>query len=252
MPPVFSRVKISFPIAGDLECVAEVVRHVSAQQAAAWGMSPGFGVQFSTLTAEQREGLERVVQGLPTHKPAPLPKSDLDDAAAEQVLIRYRKRINGDHYVVLALMQDAEVSEVRARGREAKRELDAMLARPISSQQRAQFETAAAKVKDAVDVLGNAHTRLEFDANRANFKGVARCIAAGLTVTEVEAARAAYLQAHPGVESKAHVKFVTGNAYEQGRNLVQALTQYEEALALDPLNLRYQQHYWGVKRRQHP
>ncbi len=253
LPPIFSRVRVQFPIAGDLECVGEVVRHVTPQQALAWNMSPGFGVQFSALTGEQKDALSRVTQGLPAaQKAAPAPKNERDDAEAELTLYQYRKRINGDHYVVLALLQDAEMSEVRARAREAKRELEALKARKLSDQQRLQADTALHKVAQALEVIGNAGKRVEYDANRSNFRGVARCIAAGLTVTELEKSRAVYLKGHPGNESQAHVKFVTGNAYEQNNQMMRAVESYEDALKLDPLNLRYQQRYWGLKRKANP
>ncbi|MFT3842670.1 MAG: protein kinase [Myxococcaceae bacterium] len=249
LPQIFSRVRVSFPVAGDLECLGEVVRHVTPPQAIAWNMSPGFGVQFTNLSNEQKEALNRVTQGLPAAKPAAPVHNDRDDAEAELTLYQYRKRINGDHYVVLALLQDAEMSEVRARGRESKRELDGLKLRKLSDQQRLQVDTATNKVNQALEVIGNAGKRVEYDANRANFRGVARCIAAGLTVTELEKARAVYLKGHPGAESQAHVKFVTGNAYEQNNQMLRAVESYEEALKLDPLNLRYQQRYWGLKRK---
>jgi serine/threonine-protein kinase len=248
-PAVFSKVKLMFPVAGDLECVAEVVRHVTKDQAKAWGMSPGFGVQFSGLTPAQKDAIGRVVAGLPAHQaPAP-PKSEADDRVAEQVLAQYRKRINGDHYVVLALQTDAELSEVRARGREAKRELEGLRARPLSTEQKAQVDTALAKIAAAVEVLGTASRRIDFDANRGNYKGVARCIAAGLTVTEIEAVRAEFLKSHPGVESRGQILSISGNAFDTNHQLAKAVENYEEALTLDPLNLRYQQRYWALKRR---
>ncbi len=249
LPPVFSKVRVIFPIAGDLECMGEVVRHVTPQQALAWNMSPGFGVQFLGLSSEQKDALNRVTQGLPAQKAAAPAKNEKDDAEAELTLYQYRKRINGDHYVVLALLQDAEMSEVRARAREAKRELEALKSRKLSDQQRLQVDTALHKVAQALEVVGNAGKRVEYDANRANFRGVARCIAAGLTVTELEKARAVFLKGHPGAESQSHVKFVTGNAYEQNHQMLRAVECYEEALKLDPLNLRYQQRYWGLKRK---
>jgi serine/threonine-protein kinase len=242
-------VRVSFPVAGDLECLGEVVRHVTPPQALAWNMSPGFGVQFTSLSAEQKDALSRVTQGLPAQKAVAPAHNERDDAEAELTLYQYRKRINGDHYVVLALLQDAEMSEVRARGREAKRELDALKQRKLSDQQKLQADHAINKVNQALEVIGNAGKRVEYDANRSNFRGVARCIAAGLTVTELEKARAVYLKGHPGAESQAHVKFVTGNAYEQNNQMLRAVESYEEALKLDPLNLRYQQRYWGLKRK---
>ncbi|MBS1148415.1 MAG: Serine/threonine protein kinase [Myxococcaceae bacterium] len=252
VPAMFTRVKVTFPIAGDLECVGEVVRQVTRDQAAAWGMLPGFGVQFATLSAAQKEALERVVQGLPAAKAALPPKSDRDDPIAETTLGQFRKRINGDHYVVLALAPDAEVSEVRARGREARRELEALRSRGLSTGQKAQLETALAKVQAAIETLGTAQIRMAFDAHRGNYKGVARCIAAGITVTEIDAIRATFLNSHAGAEAKAHVKFLGGNAYETNNQVPKALEQYEDALTLDPLNLRYQQRYWALKRKVRP
>ncbi len=249
VPALFVRVKVTFPVAGDLECVGEVVRHVTREQASAWGMLPGFGVQFATLSAAQKEALGRVVQGLPAAQAALPPRSDTDDPFAEEVLSQFRKRINGDHYVMLNLMQDAELSEVRARGREARRNLEGLAARTLSIEQKAQLQAALSKVQAAVETLGTAHTRLGFDAQRGNFKGAARCIAAGLTVTEIDVVRAHFLSTHLGAEAKAHVKFVGGNAYETSNQVLKAIEHYEEALTLDPLNLRYQQRYWALKRR---
>jgi serine/threonine-protein kinase len=81
---------------------------------------------------------------------------------------------------------------------------------------------------------------------------VARCIAAGLTVTEIEAARKKFLASHAGAETNAHVKFVTGKAWEGKAAYSQAVDLYEQALQLDPLNLAVQQRYWALKRRPQP
>jgi serine/threonine-protein kinase len=250
LPAVFTRLKIRLPVAGDFECLAEVVRHVTRDQAHAWNMSQGFGVQFLELNLAQKEAIARMVQGLPAQKAAPAqPTSEGDDKAASVVLDRYSKRINGDHYVVLQVSTDAEFSEIKAHGREMKRELEELKQRPVSARQAEQIGNALLRVQSAVEAIGAASKRLEFDANRANFRGVARCIAAGLTVSEVDAARRRYLDQHPGAETQAHVKFVTGNAYDNKGNLGLALESYEAALVVDPLNLRIQQKYWALKRR---
>src|SRR5206468_5507973 len=117
-------------------------------------------------------------------------------------------------YVVLQVHADVEFSEVKAHGREMKRELEELKTRQISSHQKEQIDAAIARVDQAVAVLGAASKRLEFDAHRGNFRGVARCISAGLTVSEIDAARRRYLDQHAGAETNGHVKFVTGNAYE--------------------------------------
>jgi serine/threonine-protein kinase len=250
LPPVFSRVKLQFELPDStLACEAEVVRHVSPEQARAWNMQPGFGVQFVNTTAAFRDQIARAVQGLPVGRPPPPPRGEDDDPAAEPLLEYYRKRINGDHYVVLAMMQDAEVSDLRSRAREARRELESLRARPLSRKQDAQVQTALDRLQAAMEVLGHPARRAEYDARRGNFKGVARAISAGLTVSELESLRALHLSSHPGHETRAQVHFSTGNAWEGDESKTQALEEYEHALALDPLNLRFHQRYWALKRK---
>ncbi len=251
LPPQFSRLKIKLPVAGDLELIAEVVRHVTPDQARAWNMSPGFGVQFLELNLAQREAIARMVQGLPAQKVTAPVQAEDDDRPAATVLDKYSKRINGDHYVVLQVSTDSEFSEIKAHAREMRRELDELKKRPVSKRQLEQIEAAIQRVQAAADTIGAASKRLEYDANRANYRGVARCIAAGLTVSEIDAARRRYLDQHPGAETQAHVKFVTGNAYDNKGNAGLALENYEAALNVDPLNLRIQQKYWALKRRSH-
>jgi serine/threonine protein kinase len=95
-PPVFSRVRIKLPVAGDFECLAEVVRHVSVEQAAAWKMSPGFGVQFLNIDGPRREALGRLTQSLPIARPSAPLSADDDDPIASKLLAQYAKRVNGD------------------------------------------------------------------------------------------------------------------------------------------------------------
>jgi tetratricopeptide (TPR) repeat protein len=87
------------------------------------------------------------------------------------------------------------------------------------------------------------------DAETGNFRGVARCISAGLTVTTLEEHRARFLARHPGAEAKSHVRAVTARAYEGKGQRAQALESYELALELDPLNLGLQQRYWALRQR---
>jgi hypothetical protein len=250
LPPIFSRADLVLQLPeGPLPCTGEVVRHVTPEQAKAWGMSPGFGIQFVESDGPFKERIGRMVQGLPHSKPIAAPAAAEDDPSAEVQLAHYRKRINGDHYVVLALEQDAEIGDVRQRGREVLRELETLRAKRISPKQLAQVVSAIEKINQAVDVLGHAPKRVGYDANRANFRGVARCIAAGLTVTELENMRREYLAKHPASEAAARIHFATGTSWEGQGNAGMALDEFERALGLDPLNLAFQQRYWALKRK---
>jgi serine/threonine protein kinase len=250
LPPVFSRVKLALELDGTaLSCEAEVVRHVSPEQARAWNMSPGFGVQFVDTAPTFREALARAMQGLPTQKASPAARSTDDDAAAEPLLDYYRKRMNGDHYVVLSMAPDSEIADLRARARDARRDLESLRLRRLSPRQEGQVLTALERLNAATEVLGTAQRRAEYDAHRGNFKGVARCISAGLTVSDLESLRGAYLSSHRGSDSRAQIHFSTGQAWETKEGHDEALAEYERALALDPLNLRFHQRYWALKRK---
>jgi serine/threonine-protein kinase len=246
-PPIFTRVSVKLPGVNLVQ--AEVVRHVTPEQAKAWNMSPGFGLQFIALNAQQKEVIDKLMKGLPLSSPTPAPPNVSDDPIARKVLEAWARRINGDHYVVLALHDDADFADIRARGRELKRELEGLKARPLSDAQLAMVDSSLKRVQAALDVVGHAAARLEFDGHRGNFRGVAKCIAAGLTVTEIERIREKFLAAHPGAEGAAQIHFISGNAFEKANELPQALSSFEQALKLDPMNLTIQQRYWALRRK---
>ena len=240
LPPLFSKLKIGLENgAGAL--MGEVVRHVTSEQAKAWGMSAGFGLQFVDLTPALRDTVTRLIQGLPVSQPPKQPISATDDAEAEKALEQFRQRINGDHYVLLGAATDADTPEVRSKAREAVAALEKLKLKPLSANQRTQLDAAVARIKAAADVLGNPLHRAEFDANRGNYRGVMRCLQAGLTVLDLERLRASHLAANPSAQGGAHVKLLASKAYEAKKQLREALDAVEAALQLDPLNLAYHQ-----------
>lgn len=240
LPALFSKVKITLS-EGRGMLLGEVVRHVASEQARAWGMSGGFGVQFVDLTPAVRETVTRLIQGLPVSQMPAAQLSASDDPEAEKVLEKFRQRINGDHYVLVGVATDAESAEIRTRAREAIHEFERVGARSISAKQRSQLDASIARVKSAADVLGNPLHRAEFDANRGNFRGVMRCLQAGLTVLDLERLRSNHLAANPNASGGAHVKLLASKAYESKNQLREALDAVEAALQLDPLNLTYHQ-----------
>jgi serine/threonine protein kinase len=240
LPPLFSKLKLSIS-GGAVVLMGEVVRHVTPEQAKAWGMSAGFGLQFVDLTPVLRDTVTRLIQGLPLTQPTRQQISSTDDPDAEKVLEQFRQRINGDHYVLLGAATDADTPEVRSKAREVIAALDKLKDKSLSANQRTQLDAAVARTKAAADVLGNPLHRAEFDANRGNFRGVMRCLQAGLTVLDLERLRASHLAANPSAQGGAHVKLLTSKAYEAKNQLREALDAVEAALQLDPLNLAYHQ-----------
>jgi serine/threonine-protein kinase len=248
LPPMRARVALTLELRDrHLACTGEVVRHVTPAQATSWGMRAGFAIQFVDLSAEARDALSRLAQGqLP---PLAAPKVLSDDPQAESLLAMLQQRMNADPYVLLSLAQDATFDDVRQHARAATSALDTIAARPLSARQAKNLAEMRSRVEKAADLLGHPRQRIEHDAWRANYAGVARCISSGLTATEIESLRARYLMAHPGAETRERIHATTASAWEGQGKIELALAEYEKALTADPLNLTLQQRYWSLKQR---
>jgi len=245
-PPIFSKVKVTIPSAGNISLLAEVVRHVPPEQAKAWGMAPGFGVQFLDLTPQLRESIGRLTQGLAVaSKQQPVAST----TSIEALMAKWRDRLNGDHYVVLGVNPDADLGEIRSKAQEALHELTLHRDRAGDVGQRAQLETALARVQMAIDVLGVPGPRARFDANRGNFRGISRCILGGLGPLDLERLRQEHLTQHPTAAGAAHVKFLASKGFEANGQLKEALDASEAALQLDPLNLQLHQRHAALSKR---
>jgi serine/threonine protein kinase len=243
LPPLFARVQVVLPLAsGPLAVTGEVVRHVSAEQAQAWSMRPGFGVQFVAPSATLKARVEQHLAGVPA-SPPPAPREPLDDAEAERVLASYREqlRAEGTHYEVLGLAPDAELESARERARELWAVLSALRQRPLSRGQRSRLESMLIRVRDAGDTLGIPLRRARYDARLGNFRGVSRCLEAGLTAVQADALRRDFLAEQPRAVGTARVHFLTGSALERDGQLKRALESYDKGLRLDPLEWEFQQ-----------
>lgn len=238
LPAVFSRLKITLPSAGNLELLAEVVRHVPAEQAQAWGMPPGIGVQFLDVTPSLRDDINRLVQGLPV-KPALT--TSKTSSEIEAVLAYYRERISGDHYQLLGLLPTARLPETRMRCDEAQDHLNALKNQTRKPNELAQLDAVLARIDAARQALSHPTDRARYDANRGNWQGIARCILGGLGPIDLERLRQEFLAAHPSAAGSAHVKFLASKGYEHDKQLKEALDACENALQIDPLNLQLHQ-----------
>ncbi|WP_420067684.1 tetratricopeptide repeat protein [Stigmatella aurantiaca] len=160
----------------------------------------------------------------------------------------YLSHLQQDYYTFLSLSQDAGFDAVRGRVRAALSELEGLRARQLSSAQRALLDSVLTRVRDAGETLGNLTRRALYDAGLGNFRGVECCLAAGLTVTQLETLHREFLTRKPSAAGAARVHILTGNAYERDGQLAKALDAYERGLAADPLDLQLLQRYRTVRR----
>jgi serine/threonine-protein kinase len=236
-PPLLSDVSLLLRLpGGELPCTGQVVRHVTAEQAQAWNMAPGFGVELREATPAFQVSFNNLLAGERPPEVTP-PATPQGDARAESVLREFRQRLAGDHYAVLGVPRDADADRVRTQAREARGRLEPLLALPLSPGQRALVQRALTKVAEALQVLGQLERRVEYDAELRNLEGVLRCLAAGLTVTSLEACRRRFLARHPETEGHSVLHLASGDAFRAAGRLPEALSSYEAALRVDPLHL---------------
>lgn len=244
LPPLLSRLRLTFAALSALGCDAQVVHHVTVEQAAQWKMAPGYGVQFGTLSAEQRARLEGAQQGVSPSAVAERP----DDPAAAEILQRFSAERAADGYAMLAISKAAPFEAIRDRVREARRVLEGLQERTLSPAQQQAFEEARLRLDELGQTLGEASRRLEYDAARGNFEGVARCLNAGISAAEVEAVRVRFLQTNPDLAGQSRGSLIAGQTLEARQQMPLALDAYAQVLKADPLNLAAHQRYWAVKR----
>jgi serine/threonine-protein kinase len=238
-PPLLSDVSLVLRLpGGDLPCKGQVVRHVSALQAQAWNMSPGFGVQLLDASAAFEQSFARLLSGVPPQPVTPA-AGTRDEPRVEPLLREFRRRleVEGDHYALLGLARHADSDAVRTQARELRIRLEAALALPLSARQRELTQVILKRVAEALHVLGHLERRLEYDALLRNADGVLRCLASGLTISTLEACRKRFLERHPGVDGHALIHLTTGDAFLKADQPNEALASYEAALKADPLHL---------------
>jgi len=232
-PPMLTQVRMLLEQpGGELPCIGLVVRHVTPGQAQAWGMEPGFGVELQHVAADFHETLTRLLSG--TRAPAAPVR---DNPEADHTLRDFRNRAQGDHYALLGLAPDATRERVREAARSARQTLESLLSGALSADQRTQVERQLERVSQALLVLGNLERRVEYDGSRRNATGIIRCLAEGLTVSQLEEARQRFLARERGADSRSLVHLLSARLLEKSGQNAQALAAYEQAVQADPLHL---------------
>jgi serine/threonine-protein kinase len=246
LPPLLSRLEVALEHPeGALTCACEVVRHVKPEEARPWGMASGFGVQFVEPSLAFKAAVAHLLLGQPLGTLRP-PRDPAADAEAEQMLAPYSVRSAEDLYALLALPPDTGCEDVRIRARRAQHALERLRERPISPTLRAKMDTVLERIRKAGETLGQPRRRAAYDAERGNFLGVVRCLAEGLSSTQLEELRRDFLAHRPHTEQHLRVHLATAQAHQEVGMLAHAREAYERALILDPLSLELHRQYRAV------
>ncbi len=248
-PAPFTRLRLSLQAPAAEMVEAEVVRQVTAEQASGWGMLPGVAVQFVSPSRAFKDALARRMEGHAPSAPGAGAAAERLDSLCEKALAGWRSKLEQNPYALLGCAKDADFSDVRMRIRVVRNELEPLRERELAPSQQKELDAVLARLQEAGDAIATPARRADTDAELGNWRGVARCIAAGLTVTELDTRRERFLKGHPGADAKAHVHRVVGKAWEVKSAIAQAVEEYERGLQLDPLNLALHQAYSALKRR---
>jgi len=252
-PALFSRLRVRLPRPPPqppIELEAEVVRLVSPADAASWGMVPGFALQFVSLSPQQRAALPAAGGGAARIGQAPSTPTPgaTDDAAAVALLESLLKRAEGSHYDLLGVPPDAEFADVRSRVKALRSDIEALRGRTLPPGKAGRVGELMEKLEVAAAVLGTPAERLAYDARHGNHAGVARCVASGLPAAVVESRRRDFLAERPGLEEESQRHMARARVARAMRNASAAISEYETALAADPLNLGIHEAYWSLRR----
>jgi serine/threonine-protein kinase len=250
LPPLFSRVALTLShpsLRARLELSGEVVRHVSADEAGRWHMSPGFAVQLVELTPAQRAAITDLIEAT-RGAPPPAELAVVVPRTAAALLRELEERPAVTHYGFLGLPVDAEFSEIRKASRELRAGLEAIRARPEALDQHARATAMLAKLDVTQHALSVPAERLVYDSGRGNYLGVARCVAAGVPQAVIVGRRREYLARHADRERAAQSHLARAQVARKMQNHAAAIAAYEAALTADPLDLATLEAYVAYRR----
>jgi tRNA A-37 threonylcarbamoyl transferase component Bud32 len=224
---------------GTLVVAGDVVQLVPPEKAREWRMSPGVALQFCESGAAFSRRLEALL------KPR-----DADALArkAEEVFREFRSRTTGTFYALLDVPLDAEFSDIRRAATRAVEKLEQFGKGSLPNDLAERFRALSDRVNKARVALGDPVHRAEYDGSLGNFRGVARCLAAGLRVDELAACRRRVLADRNKPPPATDIRLISARAWVTQNELGRALEELERGLVDDPLHLELHRQHAALKR----
>ena len=237
LPPLLSRGKVTLShrsLRGNLTFAVEVVRHVSPAEAQAVRMSPGFAVQAMELAPEVRAALAQLAdQARASPAPARLPSAEEVDARLDALEARAR----ADCYALLAVAPDVDFSAIRRAAGALREELESIRTHPLSPAHPSRAVSLLSRLEAAVASVGSPAPRLSHDAQAGNWRGVRRCLKAGVPDPLVRARRESLLEGDPARRAEAERQLARARVAHKLGNAEAAAAAFEAALRADPLDV---------------
>ncbi|MGC4116447.1 MAG: hypothetical protein QM765_18095 [Myxococcales bacterium] len=210
--------------------------------------------------AAQREP-ETAVPARPPAHPSPVPRQRSNPLASptaaakmaeagssSSVLERYLALSDRDHYAFLGLEEDATQEAIAEALRKGEEELKSARDRAPDAI-RPQLAALLGRLGRALTALGSLEARVSYDAKRGNYKGVARSLAAGLSLARLEKLHAEWAARYPEKLARAIELLAAASHTAQAGERQRAGELLEQALAVDPLNPGLQRRWMSFRAR---
>ena len=211
-----------------------MVRHVTPAEADAVQMVPGFALQAVELTPEVRAVLAELADlARPQAAPVRIPTA----AEVDVRLAALEARARTDPYALLGVAPDVEFSAIRHAAGALRDELELLRTRPLAPTHPSRAVGLLARVEAALGLVGSAAPRLAHDARAGNWRGIRRCLKAGVPEPLVRARREALLSAEPARKAEAERQLARARVAHKLGNADAAAAAFEAALRADPLDL---------------
>jgi eukaryotic-like serine/threonine-protein kinase len=162
------------------------------------------------------------------------PVADLESGRLLETL-----RQRGGGYALLGLPLDASSEAALNAAQALSLQVTALLARPLRISAVHEAERLLHTLTELKLAFETPKARLVFDAELANWRGIAHARAAGVPDEALEQLRRGFLANRPRAETVGWVHAKTSAAWEARSNLTRAMTDLIDALSFDPLNAEY-------------
>jgi serine/threonine-protein kinase len=236
LPPLLARVQLILAhraLRAPLQLAAEVVRHVTVEDAAAMRMAPGFALQVVELTPELRAALAELAD---LCRPATAPPRRKSAAEVDARLEALEARAGADPYAFLGVAPDVEFAALRRAASALREELEFLRVQPLAPAHPGRAVALLARLEAAQATVGQPAPRLAHDARHGNWRGVRRALKAGVPAALVQARREALLAAEPARRAEAERQLARARVAHKLGNAAAAASAFEAALRADPLD----------------
>jgi serine/threonine-protein kinase len=250
LPPLGTLIDISIRSADDAQGIVmsgRVVRHVTAEDALAFGGKQGMAMQLLDLDQNKKSEIERMIFG-ERRAYARRERTYQKNPKVERLIERCQLLgANPGPYNLLQILPGASSSVVREAVHRLTREADPDVLGAMTDEEFDRLSEIRERLEKAGAVLLDPKSRAAHDGASGNFLGVAQALSDGLSVEDLAHLRRQFLATRWDAAPTARAHVQEGMRAEYQGRMNEARTELERALQVDPLDLEIHNLYWALR-----